>query len=190
MRLQPLAIPEVVEIVPKRHEDARGHFSEIFRADWFAREVADVEFVQDNQSLSRMPGTVRGLHFQREPMAQGKLIRCIAGALFDVAVDIRPGSPTYGKWVSEIVTAEDGNQLWIPAGFAHGFCSLVPDTVISYRTTAYYSAAHDAGIAWNDPDIGVVWPEIASPELLSAKDRELPWLAHLSRAAPTKRAAG
>lgn len=190
MKPRPLGIPDVMEIVPDRHEDARGYFSEVFRADWFAREVADVAFVQDNQSLSRTQGTVRGLHFQREPMMQGKLVRCIAGALFDVAVDIRPGSPNFGKWVSEVLTQADGNQLWIPAGFAHGFCSLVPDTVISYRTTAYYSATYDAGIAWNDPDISVVWPEIARPDLLSAKDRELPWLADLTRASTGKRASG
>ena len=118
-------------------------------------------------------------HFQTSPVAQGKLVRCIAGSLFDVAVDLRRDSPTHGQWDAIILTAEDNNQLWIPAGFGHGFCTLEPNTIISYRVTAYYSAEHDKGVAWDDPDIAIEWPEIADPATLSAKDRQLPRVVDL-----------
>jgi dTDP-4-dehydrorhamnose 3,5-epimerase len=136
-------------------------------------------FVQDNESRSAKAGTIRGLHFQSEPHAQGKLVRCTAGALFDVAVDIRRNSPTYGQWVGETLTPENGKQLWVPPGFAHGFCSLEPNTVICYKVTGYYNAESDKGLAWNDPAINVTWPEVADPETLSRKDREQPLLAEL-----------
>ena len=165
-----LELSDVVEIVPQRHVDARGHFSETFRDDWFRQTVADVTFVQDNQSLSRTVGTVRGLHFQLDPVAQGKLVRCLQGAIFDVAVDILPGSPTLGRWVAVNLTAEEGNQLWIPPGFAHGFCTLTPDAIVSYKVTSYYSAAHDAGILWSDPDLAIAWPDCADSKTLSSKD--------------------
>jgi dTDP-4-dehydrorhamnose 3,5-epimerase len=179
MHARPLAIPDLVEIVPTRHRDSRGYFAETFREDWFSEHVASVRFVQENQSLSRQPGLVRGLHFQREPHAQGKLVRCLAGAIFDVAVDLRPGTETYGRSVAVTLSAEAGNQLWIPAGFAHGFCTLTPDALVSYRVTAYYSAAHDAGIAWNDPDLAIAWPDLANPASLSAKDQAQPRLRDL-----------
>lgn len=172
-------IPDVVLITPKKFGDNRGYFMETYRQALFAENVGPVEFVQDNQSLSADVGTVRGLHFQLEPKAQGKLVRCIAGALLDVAVDIRVGSPTFGQWVSAELTAENGCQLWVPAGFAHGFCTLLPDTQISYKVTSYYSPEHDRGLLWNDPALGIDWPVSADKAVLSAKDKEQPVLASI-----------
>lgn len=179
MEVHSLGICDLKLFVPKHIGDERGYFAETFRADLFAEQVSDHVFVQENESLSARPGTIRGLHFQSEPHAQGKLVRCVAGTLFDVAVDIRTGSPTYGQWVSEILTPANGKQIWLPPGFAHGFCSLEPNTVISYKVTGYYSAASDKGLAWDDPAIGIVWPDIADPTTLSAKDRIQPRLADL-----------
>lgn len=167
------------EIMPRKIEDERGYFSEIFREDVFADCVGRVHFVQDNQSLSVRPGTVRGLHFQAPPAAQGKLVRCLGGSLVDVVVDIRCASPTYGRWVAVELSPLRCNQLWVPAGFAHGFCTLEPNTIISYRVSAYYSPQHDKGVAWDDPDIGIDWPAIADPDTLSNKDRVQPRLAEL-----------
>jgi dTDP-4-dehydrorhamnose 3,5-epimerase len=166
-------------IIPRHIGDERGYFAELFRADVFAQYCGDHIFVQDNESLSARTGTVRGLHFQTAPYAQSKLVRCTAGALFDVAVDIRQGSPTFGKWVGETLTPGNGKQLWIPAGFAHGFCTLEPDTVVAYKVTAYYNAECDKGLAWDDPTIGVAWPDSVDPDTLSAKDREQPLLSDL-----------
>lgn len=173
------AIPEIVQIIPKRHGDARGYFSEIFKDEWFRSQVVDVDFVQENQSLSQAVGTVRGLHFQTDPFAQGKLVRCLSGAIFDVGVDIRTGSPTLGQWVGLELSAENGHQLWVPAGFAHGFCTLTPDAVVCYKVTAGYSPENDKGLAWDDEDIAIVWPDIADPETLSGKDRVQPKLQQL-----------
>jgi len=172
-------IDGLFEIRPRLIEDERGYFSEIFRLNAFSERVPGVEFVQENQSLSVRPGTVRGLHFQTKPAAQGKLVRCLAGKLFDVAVDLRHGSPTYGRWIAQTLSPEENNQLWIPVGFGHGFCTLEPNTVISYRVTEYYSPENDKGVAWDDPDIAVDWPPMADPETLSAKDRQQPHLADL-----------
>src|SRR5690606_35750831 len=147
---------------------------ETFREDLFQERAGAVRFVQDNQSFSAEAGTVRGLHFQLPPTAQGKLVSCAAGALFDVAVDIRRGSPTYGQHVVAELTAENGKQLWVPAGFAHGFCTLVPDTIISYKVTDYYSREHDRGLLWNDPAIGIDWPVTAAGAVLSDKDGRQP----------------
>lgn len=177
MLLERLAIPEIMHIEPRKFSDHRGYFTESFRADWSDLGIGAGGFVQDNQSLSRQVGTVRGLHFQADPFAQGKLVRCVAGALFDVAVDIRHGSPSYGAWVGVELNADRGNQLWIPPGFAHGFCTLLPDTILCYKVSAYYSAEHDKGIAWNDPAIAIAWPGVANPASLSDKDRQLPLLA-------------
>lgn len=152
---------------------------EAFKDGWFRENVADIAFVQDNQSLSREAGTIRGLHYQTEPFAQGKLVRCLKGAIFDVAVDILPQSPNFGKWIGETLTAARGEQLWVPAGFAHGFCTLEPDTEVFYKVTAPYSAPHDAGIAFDDPEIGVDWPIDSRRAILSAKDRHQPPLASL-----------
>lgn len=180
MEVQTYDIPGVTLLTPRHIGDERGYFAETFRADFFARHIGDERFVQDNESKSARAGTIRGLHFQCEPHAQGKLVRCTAGALFDVAVDIRRGSPTYGRWVAETLTPDNGKQLWVPPGFAHGFCSLETDTVICYKVTGgYYDVDCDKGLAWDDPSVGVVWPDVADPETLSAKDRKQPLLADL-----------
>ena len=179
MQFLPLDLPGVVEIIPVRHGDDRGYFSEIFRHDRFCSAIGDVEFVQENQSLSVKAGTVRGLHFQTPPFAQGKLVRCLAGAVFDVAVDLRTRSPFFGKWTGIELAAERGNQLWIPPGFAHGFCTLQPNSVVCYKVTAYYNAEHDKGFAWNDPDVGIRWPLLADQETLSGKDGTQPRFAEL-----------
>lgn len=170
-------IPEVVRVVPKRHGDARGWFSETYRADVLAGAgIADV-FVQDNQSFSKEQGVVRGLHFQTPPAAQSKLIRVLSGAILDVAVDIRRGSPTFGRHVAVRLDAENGEQLYVPVGFAHGFCTLVPDTMIAYKVGAPYSRDNDAGILWDDPDLAIAWPVAAGAAVLSDKDRAAPRLA-------------
>lgn len=168
-----------LEIIPRKIEDSRGYFSEIFRRDTFADHAPRVEFVQDNQSLSVKTGTIRGIHFQSHPAAQGKLVRCLAGRLLDVAVDLRADSPTYGRWISVVLSPERNNQLWVPVGFGHAFCTLEPNSVISYRVTSYYSPENDKGVAWDDPEIGVHWPDVADPESLSAKDRAQPRLDEL-----------
>lgn len=179
MKFERLAIPEVVRITPLRRQDNRGYFSEVFRDDLFRENVADMSFIQENQSLSLETGTVRGLHFQLEPFAQGKLVRCIAGAIYDVAVDIRIGSPTFGQWVGAELSEDNGDQLWVPAGFAHGFKTLRPATLIHYKVTALYSAAHDRGLRWDDPAIGITWPDSAGDVVLSDKDKVQPLLADL-----------
>ncbi|CAN5284830.1 dTDP-4-dehydrorhamnose 3,5-epimerase [soil metagenome] len=179
MDLRRFDIPGIVEITPTRHGDHRGYFTETFRDDWFTKNVADVRFVQENQSLSRAIGTIRGLHFQTEPCVQGKLVRCMAGAIMDYAVDIRHGSPTFGRWVSARLTADEGNQLWVPGGFAHAFCTLEPDTIIAYKVTSYYSPQNDCGLAWDDSDVAIDWPDVADLIQLSAKDRVQPNLCDL-----------
>jgi dTDP-4-dehydrorhamnose 3,5-epimerase len=179
MQINSLDLSGLLEIIPRKMQDERGYFSEIFRTDRFQKHAGTVEFVQDNQSLSERVGTIRGIHFQTPPAAQGKLVRCLAGAIFDVAVDLRHDSRTYGRWVGVTLTPEINNQLWIPTGFGHAFCTLEPNSVVSYRVTDYYSAACDSGVAWNDTDIGIKWPDVADPETLSAKDRGQPLLASL-----------
>lgn len=169
----------VVEILPSRHGDDRGYFSETFRDDWFRANVGPYSFVQENQSLSRAAGVVRGLHFQSEPSAQGKLVRCVAGAIFDVGVDIRVGSPNFGRWVGVVLSAEVGNQLWVPPGFLHGFCTLVPDCLVSYKVTAYYDRECDKGVRWDDKDIAITWPNLVDPAHLSPKDKRQPALRDL-----------
>lgn len=168
-----------VLLVPIRHGDARGYFSETFRQDFFDKAVTPISFVQDNESLSAETGTVRGLHFQLNPKAQGKLVRCIAGAIVDVVVDIRQGSPTYGQHVRAELSAENGQQLWVPAGFAHGFCTLAPNTVVTYKVTEYHSPQHDRGLRWNDPALGIDWPVGEGKAVLSAKDTAQPLLSQL-----------
>jgi dTDP-4-dehydrorhamnose 3,5-epimerase len=179
MEFRRFSIQGPLEIIPRKIEDERGYFSELFRLDRFAKEAGGVEFVQDNQSLSVRPGTIRGIHFQTHPHAQGKLVRCLAGSALDIAVDLRRGSATYGGWVSAVLTPETNNQLWIPVGFGHVFCTLEPRTIIGYRVTNYYSPENDKGVAWDDPAIGIDWPDIADPSTLSAKDSRQPSLAEL-----------
>lgn len=165
-------------IRPVRHGDARGWFSEFYSTTVFEKLGIDCTFVQDNHSLSRPPFTLRGLHFQTPPRAQAKLVRCIRGRIFDVAVDVRRGSPTYGQWVGAELSAENGDQLFIPIGFAHGFVTLEPDCEVTYKCSDTYAPEHDGGIRWDDPAIGIDWPIPAgvTPEL-SAKDKVQPLLA-------------
>ena len=179
MQVTKMAVPDVLMLRPKRHGDARGYFVETFNDRSFRRDVGDVVFVQDNEALSAQKGTVRGLHFQRPPCAQGKLVRALKGAIFDVAVDIRHGSPTFGRHVSALLTAETGDQLWVPPGFAHGYCTVEPDSVIAYKVTGFYSAADDAGMAWDDPALGIAWPVEPGEALLSDKDKRQPKLSEL-----------
>jgi dTDP-4-dehydrorhamnose 3,5-epimerase len=180
MQFTRLAIPDVVLIEPKRIGDARGTFSETFRQDRFTAEIGPFVFVQDNQSRSAMKGTIRGLHFQREPRAQGKLVRAISGAVLDVAVDIRAGSRSFGRFVTAELSAGNGHQLWVPPGFLHGFCTLTNDVKLAYKVTDYYSPEHDAGVRWDDPDIGIPWPVDTSAAVLSEKDRKAPLLRDLA----------
>lgn len=179
MNFKRLAIDGLILVAPHRHGDARGYFVETFRSDRFEEMVGSVVFVQDNQSMSAEFGTVRGLHFQLNPKAQGKLIRCLAGAILDVAVDIRHSSPTYGQHIKVELSADNGEQLWVPSGFAHGFCTLKPNSVIAYKVTDYYSPEHDRGLRWNDPALAIEWPVTEDKAILSAKDRAQPLLAEL-----------
>lgn len=179
MQFTSFGVTHVLEITPRRHGDARGYFAEVFRQDAFDAHAGPTTFVQENESLSARVGTIRGLHFQTAPFAQGKLVRCTAGAIFDVAVDLRTGSPTFGQWVAVELTPEQGNLLWIPPGFAHGFCTLRPDSVVNYKCTAYYAPDCDKGVRWDDPAIGIDWPDVADADTLSPKDRVQPLLGEL-----------
>ena len=179
MQIIPTAIADVKEIRPVRHRDSRGFFSEIFREDRLRAHGIDTAFVQENHSLSLEPGVVRGLHFQTPPLAQAKLVRVGAGAILDVAVDIRRGSPTCGRHVAVVLSAAAANQLFVPEGFAHGFCTLEPNTEVFYKVNRYYSREHDLGLAWNDPALGIDWPVADAAAILSDKDRAQPLLAEL-----------
>jgi dTDP-4-dehydrorhamnose 3,5-epimerase len=179
MEIEHTALQGVVILRPARHGDARGFFSESWNRERMARAGFDYDFVQDNHSLSGAVGTVRGLHYQTPPHAQTKLVRCGQGALFDVAVDIRSGSPTYGQWVGVELTAENGKQLLIPAGFLHGFATRAPDTEIIYKCTDYYAPDCDAAVRYDDPDIGIDWGLGTSAPLLSTKDITAPRLSDL-----------
>ena len=179
MKITPLAIDGLLLVEPTSIGDSRGFFSETFRADRFAEAAGPVTFVQDNQSLSAARGTIRGLHFQKAPRAQGKLVRVTRGAILDVAVDIRQGSPTYGRHVAVELSAVNWLQLWVPAGFLHGFCTLEAETEVIYKVTDYYSREHDAGVRWNDPDIAVAWPVTEHEATLSDTDRTTPLLAEI-----------
>ena len=163
-------------IVPKRHPDARGWFAETFHEARLRALGIDCRFVQDNQSYSKRAGTLRGMHFQAPPFEQAKLISVLRGRALDVAVDVRRGSPTFGKHVSAELSAETGRQLYIPAGFAHGVLTLENDVVLNYKVSGYYAAAHEGGIRWDDPDVGVAWPIDSGDIILSDKDRRLPLL--------------
>lgn len=177
LEIRDLELGGVREIRPDRHSDERGFFSEVWNAATWAEHGLDLAFVQDNHSLSRKRGVLRGLHYQVEPFAQQKLVRVTQGAVFDVAVDIRQTSPTFGRWTSVILSAAEWNQIFIPEGFAHGFMTLEDDTEVQYKVTAPYSAAHDRSICWNDPAIGIEWPLDEAELTLSPKDRSAPLLA-------------
>ncbi|MBB4104675.1 dTDP-4-dehydrorhamnose 3,5-epimerase [Allorhizobium borbori] len=169
---------KVLLIKPKRFGDERGWFTEVYSKKKFSEYGIVDDFVQDNHSLSVPAGTLRGLHFQTPPFAQAKLVRCIRGKIFDVAVDVRRGSPTYGQWVGAELSAENGHQLFIPVGFAHGFVTLETSTEVTYKVTGQYAPAHDGGIRWNDPTVGVAWPLSQGVQpLLSPKDEVQPLLA-------------
>jgi dTDP-4-dehydrorhamnose 3,5-epimerase len=180
MQFDPLSLSGLVLIRPARHGDARGWFSEVWRRDQWEKAGVKADFVQDNQSFSAQTGTVRGLHYQLPPFAQAKLVRAVSGRLLDVAVDIRRSSPTFGRAVAVELSAVGGEQLFIPAGFAHGFCTLEHDTSLAYKVDAYYSAAHDRGIRWNDPALGIDWPVSDAAAMLSDKDRKQPFLSEVA----------
>jgi dTDP-4-dehydrorhamnose 3,5-epimerase len=180
LHIIPTAIPEIKQLRPDRHRDARGFFAEIYREDRLRAHGIDAAFVQENLSLSVERGVVRGLHFQIPPMAQAKLVRVGAGAILDVAVDIRQGSPSWGRHVALVLSADDGNQLYVPEGFAHGFCTLEPNTEVIYKVNRYYSLEHDRGLLWNDPALGITWPVADAAAILSDKDRRQPLFADLA----------
>jgi dTDP-4-dehydrorhamnose 3,5-epimerase len=178
MQLTPTEIPAIKLLTPKKLGDNRGFFSETFNQKTFRELVgASVEFVQDNQSLSVEKGVVRGLHYQLPPMAQDKLVRVTRGAILDVAVDIRRGSPTFGRHVAAVISAENWRQIFIPVGFAHGFVTLEPNTEVLYKVSNYYSPKDERGILWNDAKLGIAWGIDASSAVMSEKDRKYPPLA-------------
>jgi dTDP-4-dehydrorhamnose 3,5-epimerase len=172
-------LPAVRVITPRRHHDARGFLSEVWREDALTEAGIDVRFVQENHAASRATGTIRGLHFQIGDAAQAKLVRCPRGSVFDVVVDIRHGSPTFGRHTSIVLSAKNWKQLYVPEGFAHGYCTLEPDTEVMYKVTAYYDPASERGLAWDDPDIGIAWPVSADRAVLTERDRTFPRLAGL-----------
>lgn len=180
MRVVKTAFDGVVLLEPDLYEDDRGFFMESYNERTFHELGISVRFVQDNHSLSTKAGTVRGLHYQLHPHAQAKLVRVTRGAIYDVVVDIRRGSPTFGKWRSFILSEYNQRQLFVPKGFAHGFCTLVPNTEVQYKVDAYYSAKYDRGIFWNDPNLNIDWP--VKEAILSEKDANLPLLedAHIN----------
>ena len=173
-----LPLPGILLLTPRRFEDARGYFVETYSKRGFV-DVTVEAFVQDNQALSTLRGTVRGLHFQVAPTPQAKLVRVISGAVFDVAVDLRDGSASYGKWCGATLTAAEGTQLFIPAGFAHAYCTLEPDTIFAYKVDGYYDKATERGIRFDDPDIGIEWPIPAGEIKVSERDACLPSLRGL-----------
>lgn len=177
MDLLPLAIADVVLVTPRRFADDRGWFEETWNRKSLADAGIDADFVQDNQSLSRMKGTVRGLHYQAPPFAQAKLVRCAQGAILDVAVDIRRSSPTYGQHVAAELSAKNGQQLFVPRGFAHGFATLTDDAVVCYKVDGFYDRGSEGGIRFDDPALGIDWRVPVGEAHLSPKDRELPALA-------------
>ena len=177
MSFERLAIPDVLLITPRRFADPRGYFVETWNAARYAEAGISAPFVQDNHSYSAPTGTIRGLHCQIAPSVQGKLVRVVRGAVWDVAVDIRVGSPTYGQHVAAMLSAENGAQLWIPGGFLHGFCTLEPDTEFLYKVTAGYDRDAERGVIWNDPDLALPWPVAPDAALLSDKDMQLPRLS-------------
>ncbi len=178
LQIEETALAGVLVLTPRRFGDDRGFFAETWSRRRFAGAGVDVDFVQDNHSVSAATGTVRGLHFQAPPAAQAKLVRCGRGALWDVAVDIRRGSPTYGKWVGVDLTAENGRQMFVPAGFAHGFVTRAPDTEVIYRCSDYYAPGSEGALRWDDPALGIDW-HIAAAAVVSQKDAVAPLLADL-----------
>ena len=176
MLVEPLDIPDVKLLIPAKHGDHRGFFSEVYNRRSLADAGVHIDFVQDNHSSSADKGTMRGLHFQIPPYAQHKLVRVVRGAAFDVAVDLRRGSPNFGQHIGVVLSAESWSQILVPVGFAHGIMTLVPDTEIVYKVSDYYAPDHDCGIRWNDPALAIEWPIAEDEVILSAKDRIQPML--------------
>lgn len=176
LEIEQTTLGGVLIVTPRRFGDARGFFSEVYNRARFTQAGIAAEFIQDNHSMSAPAGTVRGLHFQRPPHAQAKLVRVLKGSIVDVVVDLRRASPTYGQHVKVELSAASWRQLFVPAGFAHGFCTLEPDTEVFYKVDACYSPEHDGGILWNDPALGIDWPVKSDAAILSDKDRRLPLL--------------
>jgi len=174
MKIEALAIPEVKLITPPKFGDTRGFFSETWSAAKLKAQGFDENFVQDNHSFSASPGTIRGLHCQVAPSIQGKLVRVIKGAIWDVAVDIRQGSPTFGKWVAAELSEENWAQLWIPGGFLHGFCTTAPNTEVIYKVTGDYNKDAERAVIWSDPTLALPWPVTPGEDALSAKDKLAP----------------
>jgi dTDP-4-dehydrorhamnose 3,5-epimerase len=174
MDIRATALPEVKILMPRRFGDDRGYFSETWSAPRMKEAGLDIAFCQDNESLSAHKGTLRGLHYQAPPFAQTKLVRVGRGAILDVAVDARRGSPNYGRWIAEEISAANGAQILVPRGFLHGFVTLTPDTLVIYKVDNVYDAASDGSVAWNDADIGVDWGVSADEAVLSDKDRKAP----------------
>ena len=176
------AIPGILLVSGDRFRDPRGWFRETYNGRAFADAGIAVAFVQDNESCSVHAGTVRGLHYQLPPFAQAKLVRVLQGAIFDVAIDLRVGSPTFGRHVTVRLDASRGDALFIPAGFAHGFCTLVDDTIISYKVSTVYAPSYERGIRWDDPALGIRWPAVSQHAVVSSKDAAWPALATVGRA--------
>jgi dTDP-4-dehydrorhamnose 3,5-epimerase len=177
VNVESLAIPDVKLLTPVRHRDPRGFFSETWNQDRFAAAGVPGPFIQDNHAVSTEAGVVRGLHLQIGPNAQGKLVRAVRGAIWDVAVDVRRGSPTYGQYVAAEISAENWTQIWVPPGFLHGYCTLTAETEVIYKVTGPYDRSAERGVIWNDPALAVPWPVEAGKEILSDKDKLLPRLA-------------
>ena len=179
--ITPLAIPGVLLITPKRHGDARGWFAETWSEKLMAEAGLAAPFVQDNQAFNARKGTLRGLHFQTAPHAQGKLVRVLKGSIWDVAVDVRAGSATHGRWAAAELTAAGGEQLFVPRGFAHGYVTLEDDTELFYKVDGQYAPELEGGVIWNDPDLALPWP-LAGEPVLSDKDQRLPRLRDMPSA--------
>ena len=177
MQVELTEIPDVKILTPRKFGDHRGYFSETYNKASFEAAGLEIDFFQDNHSFSAEVGTLRGLHFQTQPHAQAKLVRVARGAIFDVAVDIRQGSATYGKWVGRVISADAWNQILVPVGFAHGFCTIEPDTEVQYKVTAPYTPEQERGIAWNDPNLAIDWQLGGNQPTLSGKDTDYPTLA-------------
>jgi dTDP-4-dehydrorhamnose 3,5-epimerase len=173
MEVKALDLPGAVLLRPRRFSDARGYFVETYNENSFAAAGITAKFVQDNQSYSAKRGTIRGLHFQLPPAVQSKLVRVLQGSVYDVAIDLRVGSPTHGQWRGATLTAAGGEQIFLPGGFAHAFCTLEPDSVVAYKVDDFYSPPHDSGLIWNDPDLAIEWPVAPGEVVLSDKDLKL-----------------
>lgn len=180
-RVTDMGLGGVMQFIPRRFADDRGWFAETYRDSWLEEAGLQIRFVQDNQSLSTQTGTIRGLHFQYGRATQAKLVRCLSGAIWDVAVDLRHGSPTFGRYVGAHLSAENGAQLFVPQGFAHGFITLAPDTMVAYKVDAYYDASREGAVVWDDRALAIDWPlpDGMSSPVLSDKDAHAPRLETL-----------